>query len=227
MFVTFLYPITKKDVSTYMEWGKKFTLLIPYELVVFTTDEIEIMVKTFRESLGFKTYFVRLSSFEKKNYIDVVNFKFDVFLETMRKFADHERFIYIDFGIYKRGMTSDDFSVIDKLNRQSNNPSKSVSFAIIDPYKKLRNYDGFLWIAAAGLITFDNDKNSVCFFKECKKMHEKYPSALEETIMWLLWKKNIFSIHPFYANYNTLFLKYYGDWDVKNAKDQRKTGNHR
>lgn len=130
-------------------------------------------------------------------------------------------FMWVDFGIKARGYTMDiDFPKIIDIAKD---PQTKPSFAIISPTWNSTGYDGFRWIAAGGLMTFPNGCQQ--FFKDCQKLFRELVSqghyALEETVMFLLWKQNPDHFNVFYANYDTLALKYHGNCPASQAKQSR------
>jgi hypothetical protein len=142
---------------------------------------------------------------------------------------DTEYFMWLDFGIFYRGYGSIDADYIMKI---ASDPKRNPSYAIIDPGYTPSSYreqmTGFRWIAAAGIFTLHRDAGEFDGFlnkwetilKECLQ-EGMYPS--EENIFFHIWKNNLCPVDVYYANYDTLAIKYHGDWPKEDAKKPRES----
>lgn len=248
--VTALFQTNRASIEQYLDHAKKFTLKIPCNMIIFTEPnnfqtilqirkeyDLENVTKIINICLSELKLYNQLDKLtkmyeEKKDndkvkpyspkYSIIVNSKFELLEKSIRLNPFKTKtFIWIDIGLHKRGYSYNDIT-INYLTKIIKIPKTKVSYAIIDPNfdHEQRNLDGWLWIAAGGIISLTI--HDLSFLKICQEFlftfFDKNIYCLEEYILFYIWKNNLYNVNIFFANYNTLLIKYYGDYPMNESK---------
>ena len=248
----FIETNSRGNFKDYLNYAEQFTLQIPNNMIIFVEKHNIQSILNVRKKYSFEklTHIIPIELNELKlykylndikmlyelkkekvnvksylpEYLLVVNSKFEFFEKSLllNPFKTYN-FMWIDFGISKRGYNNIDMLKIKNIIKS---PKPNVSYAIITSNFNCDDCkDGFIWVAAGGLITLNNTLNSIEFLKIWENVFIKCLNEniyiLEEYILFYIYKYNLVNLDIFYANYDTLVLKYHGDHLNINAKKKR------
>lgn len=234
----------------YITESSKFLLQLSAPMIIFVEKHNADKIKYIRSGFGYD-HLTRIQVFEfeklqtsshiqqleklyemKKHkntvfhysphYVATVNAKQE-FLKIAMRLTTTGYLMWLDFGIGKR-----DYDITingPKILYILSNPKQNISYAIISPKWNSEDKDGFLWIAAGGLITVPNTLETQIFLDYWQttfvKLLQESVYPLEEYILFKFWKEHPRVVDVFYANYNILALKYYGNFSPEEAKKKR------
>jgi len=111
------------------------------------------------------------------------------------------------------------------LTKILDKPKEKISFAVISDRSELIDKDGFIWTCGGGLITLPCNQSSNMFLKEIENCFINLISnnhyVFEETCMFIMYKNKPELFDIFYANYDTLILKYFSTDGIEKSKIPR------
>jgi hypothetical protein len=240
--VTAFYHTNRDTVYNYLGYARAFTLALPCHVIVFTPREFVGLVTDIRCELGYKErttvismefedlpmytfYDVLKNTFIKlqdnsnvapysPEYTIIVNSKFWFLEYTLEKYP-FEYIVWLDFGLAKRGYGKEQIYKFINLNL-----SDRPRYAIISPDVDITDKNGFLYLAAGGLISVH--KSNTQFLKDCQIYLSllintgNYP--LEELALYYMYIQG--KSDHYFGEYTTLIYKYNGEY----PKNESRTG---